>query len=77
MIGYCMYKFGVEDRDIGVVDYQTLKESTEIEFPTVTFCFFGPFLPSKLVQDNTTIDYEKYLQYLKGETFEKEYLRME
>ena len=40
MIGYWVYKFEIEDRDIGVVDFVPLDEGTDINLPFVTLCFF-------------------------------------
>ena len=39
MVGYWMYKFQLEDRDIGVVDYKSIQESDDIPFPVFSFCF--------------------------------------
>ena len=43
MVGYWLYKFKIEDRDIGVVDYELL-EKAEVDFPAVSICFRNPFL---------------------------------
>ena len=44
MVGYWFYKYEIEDRDIGVVEYTTLEDSEEIKFPAVSLCFEEPFL---------------------------------
>ena len=63
MVGYWLYKFGIEDRDIGVVDYQSLDE-TDVGRPVLAICVKNPFLDDeiRLVDSklNDTI-YEKYL----------------
>ena len=38
MIGYWLYKYEIEDRDIGVVDYISLVDATDIDFPRLTLC---------------------------------------
>ena len=48
MVGYWLYKFKVEDRDIGVVDYVPLKDAKEIKFPLVSWCLKDPFIEEKL-----------------------------
>ena len=70
MVGYWFYKFAVEDRDIGVVDYKSFEESKEIPFPVVTFCFENVFLPKRMPD---TYDETRYMQYLKGELYEANY----
>ena len=68
MVGYWFYKFAAEDRDIGVVDYQSFEESSSNPFPVVTFCFDDIFIPSNMPNK---INVTEYTQYLQGE-FTKE-----
>ena len=42
MVGYWFYKFEVEDRDIGVVDYVWLRDATEVKYPAASICFRDP-----------------------------------
>ena len=44
MVGYWFYKYDVEDRDIGVVDYAPLNHAKDIKYPAVSICFRNPFL---------------------------------
>ena len=69
MVSYWLYKFTVEDRSVGVVDYLTLHEATDIEFPALSLCFENPFLKEKLNDSN--IDVAEYLSYLKGEIYDE------
>ena len=73
MVGYWFYKFKVEDRDIGVVDYVPLKEATEIEFPVVSLCLNNPFNDEKLKAKNPSITSMAYGQYLEGKIYDKSY----
>ena len=66
MVGYWFYKFDVEDRDIGVVDYTDLEEMPDAEIPVPTLCFKNPFLPERLSEIS------KYLAYMKGDGFRNE-----
>ena len=69
MITYWIYKFEVEDRDIGVVDYATFEEAKNIPLPTVSMCFVNPFLSKKLNETDPKINSALYAQYLNGEIF--------
>ena len=67
MVGFWFYKYAVEDREIGMVDYPFLKD-TNIKFPVTSICFVDPFIDEKLKEINSTISREKYISYLRGES---------
>ena len=71
MIGYWFYKFEVEDRDIGVVDYVLIEEAVDIKPPVASLCFIDPFIRSKLEKLFPGIDSSSYLDLLKGESFDE------
>ena len=71
MIGYWFYKFGIEDRDIGVVDFVPLDEGTDIDLPFVTLCFIGPFVDERFKNLVPNISENSYLQYLKGDFYDQ------
>ena len=71
MIGYWFYKFEVEDRDIGVVDYVAIEEAVDIKPPVASLCFIDPFIRSKLAKTFPGIDSSSYLDFLKGEHFDE------
>ena len=71
MIGYWFYKFEVEDRDIGVVDYVAIEEAVDIKPPVASLCFIDPFIRSKLEKNFPGIDSSSYLDFLKGEHFDE------
>ena len=71
MIGYWFYKFEIEDRDIGVVDFVPLDEGTDINLPFVTLCFIDPFIDERLKNLTSNINEESYLQYLKGDLYDR------
>ena len=73
MVGYWFYKFEVEDRDIGVVDYVPLKGTTEIKFPVVSLCLKYPFIDEKLKAKNSSITSMAYSHYLEGKIYDKSY----
>ena len=58
MIVYWLYKFEVEDRDVGIVDYVSIDESLDIPLPVASVCISLPFLkPRMLEQINLTTYY--------------------
>ena len=66
MIGYWAYKYEIDDRDIGVVDYISLQDSPHIKFPVLTICFINPIIDHRLkaVTDNN-ISVEEYNKMFK------------
>ena len=70
MVGYWFYKYDVEDRDIGVVDYAPLSQAEDIPFPAVSLCIREPFLIRKLKAINGNTTKKMYRQYLEGENFD-------
>ena len=70
MIGYWVYKFEIEDRDIGVVDFVPLDEGTDINLPFVTLCFIDPFVDERLKNWIPLINESSYLQYLRGDFYD-------
>ena len=69
MVGYWFYKYEIEDRDIGVVDYASLEDSDDIKFPVVSLCFEDPFVDDNLRATNSNITRQTYLRYLDGEIY--------
>ena len=57
MAGFWIWKYAVEDRDIGVVDYVMFEKSLDIDIPSATFCFPKPFLKKHM----NSSSYERYL----------------
>jgi len=76
MVSYWIYKFTVEDRDVGVVDYESL-DKTEIHFPLVSLCFKTPFLSKKLKTLNESFSSSSYLQYLSGDIHDDQYEKID
>ena len=56
MVGYWIYKFAEEDRDIGVVDYKSFDEPSDIPFPVVSFCFEEIFIPKNIPHTEPELD---------------------
>ena len=73
MVSYWLYKFEIEDRDIGVVDYASIQESNDVEFPLLSICLVNPFLIAKLKEVDPQLNGTTYLKYLKGDFFEERF----
>ena len=71
MVGFWFYKFGIEDRDIGVVDYVKFGQQSDVPYPVVSLCFDDPILRQKLMRYNDNVNASSYLHYLKGHIFEE------
>ena len=74
MISYWLYKFMVEDRDVGVVDYELMEKAKDVEYPIPALCFQDPFIADKLQAINESQNLRKimtlYKSYLKDDLFE-------
>ena len=75
MVGFWLYKYGEEDRDIGVVDYESFEKESDIPFPVVTFCFRNIFIPKHFSTDSHHIDvsYDYGSGYLEDEIYNATY----
>ena len=69
MVGYWFYKYEVEDRDIGVVDYVPLMKS-DFELPVPSLCFESPVVMDTLHDIDPEINTTTYMKYLKGEIYD-------
>ena len=76
MVAYWMYKFELEDRDIGVVDYKSLQESDDTPFPVFSFCFNDILSRENLRNQDLSVDLDQYVAYLEGTFFNDTYAKM-
>ena len=67
MVGYWFYKFLVEDRDIGIVDYEPLLSESQIDLPLASICIVNPFLEEKIKLVDAQHNGTTYFEYLKGD----------
>ena len=67
MAGYWIWKFAIDDRDIGIVDYVEYGKELDIELFAVTFCFKNAFLKDQMESIQPEINQTSYLQYLRGD----------
>ena len=77
MSGYWFYKYEVQDRSIGIVDYLYLREIKDIELPVVSICFEDPFIKTKFNYSNSMIDEWDYLEYLAGSVQEDKFVNID
>ena len=67
MAAYWCYKFEIEDRDVGVVDYVPIDESLDIPLPVASVCFRQPFIEARLMNLKPPRDRFDYQEYIAGE----------
>ena len=70
MVGYWFYKFKVDDRDIGLVDYTSFKDAPSIKHPVASLCFDQPFMQGKMEEIYPGTNITSYLKFLNGEIFD-------
>ena len=70
MVIFWVCKYRV-DRDIGVVDYVLLEEAWDTKFPAVSLCFHNPFADEKLLEFDPEATRSSYIEYLKGNGYNK------
>ena len=74
MTCFWVYKYHFEDGNVSFISYETISEAPEdVKLPTVSLCFENPFIENKLRQVIPTLDSETYLEFLKGNIFDKRY----
>ena len=67
MIGYWVYKFGIKDEDVSLVDYKLVVKTKHNELPMISLCIQNPFLIDELKKINPRVNESIYSAYLKGE----------
>ena len=72
MIYYWVYKFLIDDRDIGVVDYEDIDES-DMDLPVVSICIDHPFLEKNIEMRDSELNGSTYLKHLKGDIYEERF----
>ena len=72
MLGYWFYKYEIEDKDVAVVDYESMENARDIYFPVVTLCIINPFLERKFSEIDEGINGTTYLKYLRGELWDEQ-----
>ena len=73
MIGYWFYKYSIEDRDVGMVDYIHIEDEMEFKLPAVSFCFEDVVVATKLKNANKS----DYVRFLTGKSYEDDYTKIE
>ena len=66
LVVYWFYKFEIEDRDIGVVDFVPLNEAEGVKIPLLAICFSQFILISTLSKSNSSVTPQKFHDFLHG-----------
>ena len=69
MVGFWFYKYEVEDRDIGVVDYESLGKA-DVELPALSLRFQKPVLMDVLNNSDPNVNATVYLKFLEGDVYD-------
>ena len=73
MIGFWIYKYTIEDRDVGMVDYVHIEDEMEFRLPAVSFCFEDVAVAAKLKNANKS----DYIRFLTGKPHEDNFTEIE
>ena len=61
MVGYWFYKFEIEDRDVGIVDYKPFENASKVRYPVPSLCSYKPFSRKKVLKIDPNVNIQKYL----------------
>ena len=68
---YWFYKFAVLDKDLCLVDYETLEKAEDDKvLPMLSLCFRNPFLEKSLNSIHLELNSTKYINHLIGKDFD-------
>ena len=74
MTSWCIYKY-LLDRDVTVVRYKRLHESKNDIYPSISLCFYEPYIENKFQRyGNNTVNASGYMNFLKGVSWSKEFM---
>ena len=74
MLIYWGYRFNLNE-DLSVVTYRNFYERDDDMYPTISFCLENPFLKQRLAEHG--VDPTLYLEFLKGDYFSEEFLKID
>ena len=77
MVWYWFYKFIIEDRNIGTVDYITFKNDLNIKYPVASLCFAEPILARKVAENYPDLNKTSYMEYLEGDIFDETFAEVD
>ena len=62
----------MSDEDVSVISFKTFHEEADNLYPTITMCFYNPFLQNELVKYGPGINITSYSQYLQGKIWDRQ-----
>ena len=65
LIAYCIREYAL-DQDVTHIEYKKFHEDSEQIYPSITICFYEPFIPHKLIQIDSNITVSSYQNFLSG-----------
>ena len=76
MVWYWFYKFIIEDRNIGTVDYRSFKNDLNVKYPVASLCFDEPIVDRKVAENYPNLNKTNYMEYLEGDAFDKTFKKV-
>ena len=75
-ISYCIYIHSL-DEDLCTIDYKTYYKDENDVFPQLSFCLKDPISEEKLKSYNFTFNISSYINFLDGNSFDSEMLKID
>ena len=75
-VTYCVYVYKLNE-DLCIVEYKKYYEQKSDGFPRLSICFRDPILEPKLQKQEPSVTKNAYINYLKGEYYNKTYLEID
>ena len=76
MVGYWFYKYDVDDRDIGTVDYRSFQNDSSVKYPVASLCFDEPIVDRKVAENYPNLNKTNYMEYLEGDAFDETFTKV-
>lgn len=61
----------INDEDVSLIGFKTFHEDADDLYPTITMCFYNPFLQNELIKYGPGINITSYSQYLQGKIWDE------
>ena len=62
---WCLYKYNL-DEDVSIIGFETFNDDENNIYPSITLCFWNPFLNKKLKRYGVGINTTTYADFLRG-----------
>ena len=73
---WCVYEYSL-DEDLTRIRFRRFTEDYQDVYPSVSFCFFNPYLFEKLEMFGNDITESKYIKFLQGKLWDDKLARID